>query len=122
MHVLTTCRLFAYASSFIPLHKTTNNNDIFINEKDSPDTLLHSFGNLCLISHSLNSCVTNDMPAVKVKYFLDAKQIDSLKLFKMIDYIHGTGIKWDKDTIRQHGNEMVDLLVNNLQIAEQASS
>ena len=105
---------------FYPQNK--RDKDILINEKDSPDTLLHSFGNLCLISHSLNSRVTNDMPTVKVKYFLDAKQIDSLKLFKMIDYIHDTGIKWDKDTIRQHGNEMVDLLVNNLQIAEQVSS
>lgn len=105
---------------FYPQNK--RDNDIFISEKDSPNTLLHSFGNLCLISHSLNSRVTNDIPAVKVKYFLDTKQIDSLKLSKMIDYIHGTDIDWNKDTIRQHGNEMVDLLVNNLQIAEQASS
>lgn len=104
---------------FYPQNK--RDDKIFIDEKDSPDTLLHSFGNLCLISHSLNSRVTNDMPEVKVKYFLDAKQIDSLKLSKMIDCINGNNATWNKEVIKQHGDDMVDLLVDNLWVAEHTS-
>lgn len=99
---------------FYPQNKRHDN--IFINEKDSPDTLLHSFGNLCLISHSLNSRVSNDMPDVKVKYFLDSNQIDSLKLSKMIDYINGKNAIWDKEAIAHHEHEMINIMLKGLNL------
>lgn len=40
----------------------------------------------------------------------------------MFDYIKDTDIKWNKDTIKQHGNEMIDLLASKLQVAEHAPS
>ena len=57
---------------FYPQNK--RDDKLFIDDKNTEDTLLHSFGNLCLISHSLNSRVSTDMPEVKVKYFYGIKQ------------------------------------------------
>lgn len=53
-----------------------------------PDTSLHAFGNLCLISHSKNSRLSNFQPKQKQEHFeasLERNEIDSLKLLTMIE-------------------------------------
>ncbi|WP_261871086.1 HNH endonuclease family protein [Psychrobacter sp. JCM 18901] len=105
---------------FYPQNK--RNDSIFLEDKDAKDSLLHSFGNLCLISHSLNSRVSNDMPDVKVKYFsqngnMQSGQIDSLKLLKMIDCIQGKPDAWDKKIIAQHETEMLNIMLQGLNLA-----
>ena len=102
---------------FYPQNK--RNDSIFLENKDAKDSLLHSFGNLCLISHSLNSRVSNDMPDVKVKYFsqggdIQSGQIDSLKLLKMIQCIQGKPDTWDKKMIAQHEVEMLNIMLQGL--------
>ena len=102
---------------FYPQNK--RDDKLFIGDKNTEDTLLHSFGNLCLISHSLNSRVSNDMPEVKVKYFSDGKdiengQIDSLKLLKMIQRIDDKKEIWDKTMIENHEHEMLKVLMQGL--------
>jgi len=102
---------------FYPQNK--RNDSIFLEDKGAKDSLLHSFGNLCLISHSLNSRVSNDMPDVKVKYFsqsgdIQSGQIDSLKLLKMIECIQGKPDTWDKKMIAQHETEMLDIMLQGL--------
>ena len=102
---------------FYPQNK--RNDSIFLEDKDAKDSLLHSFGNLCLISHSLNSRVSNDMPDVKVKYFsqsgdIQSGQIDSLKLLKMIECIQGKPDTWDKKMIAQHETEMLNIMLQGL--------
>lgn len=104
---------------FYPQNK--RNDSIFLEDKDAKSSLLHSFGNLCLISHSLNSRVSNDMPDVKVKYFsqngdIQSGQIDSLKLLKMIDYIQGKPDAWDKKMIAQHETEMLNIILQGLHL------
>ncbi len=104
---------------FYPQNK--RDDKLFINDKNTEDTLLHSFGNLCLISHSLNSRVSNDMPDVKVKYFSDSGdiqsgQIDSLKLLKMIECIDGQKAKWENSMIAQHEDEMLKVLMAGLNL------
>lgn len=99
---------------FYPQNK--RDDKLFINDKNVEDTLLHSFGNLCLISHSLNSRVSNDMPDVKVKYFLESKQIDSLKLSRMIKCISGQETTWDKTMIAQHEEQMLAIMMQGLNL------
>ena len=104
---------------FYPQNK--RNDSIFLEDKGSKDSLLHSFGNLCLISHSLNSRVSNDMPDVKVKYFsqsgdIQSGQIDSLKLLKMIECIQGKPDTWDKKMIAKHETEMLNVLMQGLNL------
>ena len=104
---------------FYPQNK--RNDSIFLENKDAKDSLLHSFGNLCLISHSLNSRVSNDMPDVKVKYFsqsgdIQSGQIDSLKLLKMIECIQGKPDTWDKKMIAQHETEMLNVMLQGLNL------
>jgi len=111
---------------FYPQNK--RDDKVFINDKNTEDTLLHSFGNLCLISHSLNSRVSNDMPDVKVKYFSDGRDIkagniDSLKLLKMIQRIDNKKEIWDKTMIKNHEDEMLEVLMQGLNlISEDAES
>ena len=104
---------------FYPQNK--RNDSIFLEDKDTKDSLLHSFGNLCLISHSLNSRVSNDMPDVKVKYFsqsgdIQSGQIDSLKLLKMIECIQGKPDTWDKKMIAKHETEMLNVMLQGLNL------
>ncbi|MBR7326109.1 HNH endonuclease, partial [Klebsiella pneumoniae] len=55
--------------------------------KPVEQSALHSFGNLCLISHSKNSRLSNFQPQQKQEHFeasLANNQTDSLKLLAMI--------------------------------------
>jgi len=70
---------------------------------------LNSFGNLCLISHSKNSRLSNFSPSNKKEFYL--KNIDSIKQYLMMD---DSIIEWDADAIKQHNNDMIYLLKNQL--------
>lgn len=112
--------VFTARSSVEHFYPQNKRNDIVFKDDKNPDTsLLHSFGNLCLISHSLNSRVSNDMPDVKVKYFLESKKIDSLKLSRMIHCIDGKEAKWDKAMIAQHENQMLKILMQGLKLVSE---
>ena len=78
-----------------------------------PD-VLDSFGNLCLISHSKNSRLSNFMPAAKKEYYQN-NRIDSIKQYRMMK-----SAEWDADAIRAHGQEMCRVLVDSLE--QQASA
>ncbi len=74
---------------------------------------LHSFGNLCLISHSKNSRLSNFQPKAKRDHFHAAivdKRIDSLKLYKMITLMDKQN-GWQESQIAQHEKEMLELLM-----------
>jgi hypothetical protein len=73
-----------------------------------PVDVLNAFGNLCLISHSKNSRLSNFMPAAKKEYYQN-NSIDSIKQYLMMD----SG-DWDTDKIRLHGQEMIEILVDSL--------
>ena len=71
-----------------------------------PD-VLDAFGNLCLISHSKNSRLSNHSPAAKKEYYDD--KFDSIKQYLMMKYS-----KWEEDQIRKHGEEMKEVLLKSL--------
>ncbi|MFP3597235.1 DUF262 domain-containing protein [Chryseobacterium sp. SIMBA_029] len=74
---------------------------------------LHSFGNLCLISHQKNSKLNHHLPSAKKNYYskLNSKSglaYDSLKQYVMMnDYDADT---WDEVSIKDHHKKMVDKL------------
>lgn len=73
---------------------------------------LHAFGNLCLISHSKNSRLSNFQPTAKQDHFaasITQKKIDSLKLYRMLQLLRERSA-WGEDEIELHGNEMINIL------------
>jgi len=75
---------------------------------------LHDFGNLCLISHSKNSRLSNFPPKAKVAHFsgaLKKQKIDSLKLLEMINLLNKNE-DWGEGEIQQHSQEMLVFLLN----------
>jgi hypothetical protein len=76
-----------------------------------PFETLDSFGNLCLISHSKNSRLSNLSPAAKRDYYRDStKPIDSVKQHRMMNYN-----RWDKESIAEHYEAMKAVLVGSLE-------
>mgnify|MGYP006077800145 CR=1 FL=1 len=73
----------------------------------APDTL-NSFGNLCLISHSKNSRLSNFMPEAKKEYYQN-NTIDSIKQHLMMK-----DTPWDEAAIKAHGEAMIETLVESL--------
>jgi len=85
-----------------------------IGEKPMDDeNALHSFGNLCLISHQKNSKLNHHLPSAKKNYYskLNSKNglaYDSLKQYVMMnEYDADT---WDAHRIEDHHKKMVDKL------------
>lgn len=77
------------------------------------DATLHAFGNLCLISHSKNSRLSNYQPKQKYEHFeagIKHHQIDSLKLLSMLNLMEKND-RWTEDEAVEHEKEMLDLLM-----------
>ncbi|MDM3367779.1 DUF262 domain-containing HNH endonuclease family protein [Citrobacter sp. Cb008] len=77
-----------------------------------PDTSLHTFGNLSLISHSKNSRLSNFQPKQKQEHFeasLERNEIDSLKLLAMIELMKKNN-QWGEEEIVTHEAEMLAVL------------
>lgn len=77
---------------------------------------LHDFGNLCLISHSKNSRLSNFQPQQKREHFeasLSRKEIDSLKLLEMIELMKRNK-QWSEKEISSHSRDMVALLAEEV--------
>jgi hypothetical protein len=73
--------------------------------------VLDSFGNLCLISHSKNSRLSNLMPVAKTEYYAN-NSIDSIKQYLMMQ---SNAREWGTDAIRAHGQEMTGILLDSLE-------
>ncbi|KXV32790.1 hypothetical protein AD940_12515 [Gluconobacter thailandicus] len=85
--------------------------------KALPDNVLHSFGNLCLISHSKNSRLSNFQPRQKQEDFklsLEKNHIDSLKLLWMFNLMNARGC-WEEKEIFDHQEEMINILITAAQ-------
>ncbi|GIV42346.1 MAG: hypothetical protein KatS3mg034_1656 [Vicingaceae bacterium] len=74
---------------------------------------LDNFGNLCLISSSKNSRLSNHMPAAKKEYYAKSPTIDSIKQRIMMEYE-----KWGIDQIKDHSGKMIEIFVAKLKERE----
>jgi Uncharacterized conserved protein len=75
-----------------------------------PADTLNSFGNLCLISHSKNSRLSNFMPQAKKEYYRN-NTIDSIKQYLMMKED-----SWDEGAINQHYQAMRDVFRDDLDV------
>ncbi len=75
------------------------------------EQLLHCFGNLCLISHSKNSRLSNLPPEAKRALYPNGT-FDSPKQRLMLDELEKHA--WDEEAIRRHDMEMKELLLASL--------
>lgn len=71
---------------------------------------LHSFGNLCLISHEKNSRLNNHLPQSKKDYYGKSSNIDSIKQYLMMQK---TIKDWHIAEIESHEAEIFQLLKDN---------
>ena len=79
---------------------------------------IDTFGNLCSISRSVNSKVSNLSPESKMKSYKKMVQKGSLKLRIMGDIIEGSSSeKWRQSACAKHEKEMIRLLCRALQEA-----
>src|SRR5690606_29154153 len=81
-------------------------------EREHALDLLNCFGNLCLISHSNNSRLSNHMPKAKKDYYVQAKTKDSIKQLLMMNDTKYPS--WGADEIFEHHYEMLNLLNSNI--------
>lgn len=72
---------------------------------DKPIANIDKFGNLCLISASKNSELSNYNPIAKKQHYKSSKSIESLKQRIMMCYKN-----WNETTVDQHQENMVALL------------
>jgi len=100
---------FTFRSSvehFYPQHPLDGHHVLADNE-------LHHFGNLCLISHSKNSKLSNLQPTAKRDHFKAAisdKSIDTLKLYEMIKLMNSAK-EWTETQIATHEQAMLTVLI-----------
>lgn len=81
-----------------------------------PSEYLNSFGNLCLISSSMNSKFSNNMPKAKYDNFGSSQEMRSalsLKLQEMMERVKDG--EWEKDQIKAHYEEARENITNVLQ-------
>jgi len=81
-----------------------------------PTEYLNSFGNLCLISSSMNSKFSNNMPKAKYDNFGSSEEMRSalsLKLQEMMERVKEG--EWEKDQIKAHYEEARERITNALQ-------
>lgn len=81
-------------------------------DRISDEADLHSFGNLCLISHNKNSKLSNHLPSAKLDFYRKGN-IDSVKQFLMMNLLKEKG-SWNVDEIRSHAKEMTAIFTENI--------
>lgn len=75
---------------------------------DENGKILNNFGNLCLINHSQNSSLNNRMPDEKKSGYKDnVARHQSVSIKQLLMFTHKA---WDKNTIQEHGEKMIQLL------------
>ncbi|WP_075566566.1 GmrSD restriction endonuclease domain-containing protein [Ihuprevotella massiliensis] len=82
-----------------------------------PTEYLNSFGNLCLISSSMNSKFSNNMPKAKYDNFGSSKEMRSalsLKLQEMMERVKEG--EWEKEQIKAHYEEARERIKNILDV------
>lgn len=77
-----------------------------------PAEVLNSFGNLCLISHSKNSRLSNFMPEAKREHY-KVGSLDSVKQHLMMK-----SEPWNADSIVLHDKAMKETLLKNLDMRQ----
>jgi len=82
------------------------------NDTDNDKVLRDSFGNLVMISQGLNSALSNESYEVKtahVQAYINGAKSGSIESLKLL-VAHHDYKYWDRDTIKDHGTKMYEML------------
>lgn len=92
---------------YYPQHPIDEN--LILQGKDAE--WIDNFGNLCLISGSKNSRLSNFMPTAKKDYYTGSPTIDSIKQRIMMEYENwDTNGSNNHNEIKEHSEKMIELL------------
>lgn len=81
-----------------------------------PTEYLNSFGNLCLISSSMNSKFSNNMPKAKYDNFGSSEEMRSALSLKLQEIMKSVNDgEWEKDQIKAHYEKARERIKNALQ-------
>lgn len=96
---------FTFRSSVEHFYPQNPIGGIPLNDK----SVLHSFGNLCLISHSKNSKLNNHLPSAKKNYYSKIETDDKTDSFKQYVMMFNYDVtNWDEESINDHKVKMID--------------
>jgi hypothetical protein len=87
---------------YYPQHPISEGNSRFGQD------ILDNFGNLCLISSSKNSRLSNFLPAAKKDFYKKSTSFDSIKQKIMMEEYSD---EWGENDIMDHGKKMKDILL-----------
>lgn len=79
--------------------------------KQLNEVALDSFGNLCLISHSKNSRLSNQPPIAKRSHY-NKQNLDSVKQWIMMEEYNADD--WDEESIADHQQKMIQLITTQM--------
>lgn len=86
--------------------------------KKLDEEFLDNFGNLCLISRTMNSKFGNNMPKAKLENFGNIEEVRnglSIKLLEMMSRISGSNAdQWQEKEIEKFGEECKERIKNSL--------
>ena len=103
---------FSYRTSvehFYPQHPMNGYDEL-------DDEHLNNFGNLCLISRTMNSKFGNNMPKAKLENFGNIEEVRnglSIKLLEMMEKVRVGG--WGKNEIKEFGDTCKTLIKETLE-------
>ena len=107
---------FAQNRSVEHLHpqNPVNESDEWENDRNvNKDVVRNCFGNLCMISQSANSGLSNepvDVKFAKIRYALQGHTLQSIKLLLMFEACGGEDSKWTPEIAIEHGENMLRIL------------
>lgn len=81
--------------------------------RDNPDSPMHQFGNLAMISIGGNSTQSDDGIGTKfgrVKDWINDGRLESIKMLLMFKLSDGEETKWTPKVAKEHGERMMELL------------
>ena len=92
-------------------------------EEENEKKLLHSFGNLAMISSSFNSTQYKDPERIKFVRIDEQKEkshmLESIKMLRMYQKAKEKNSSWTPDLAKEHGNEMIDILIDSFEDKEE---
>lgn len=102
-------RNFAFTSSRRSVEHLHPQTELFKGNAWS-DEHLHAFGNLCLVSHAMNSRLRNSGPEDKFKQLMEDRNTLSLKIFSMHRCFERDKSWLADQSMASHATQMLDLL------------
>lgn len=101
-----------------PQTPKSDSNMIWNENEQKDEQIRNSFGNLAMISQSLNSSLQNESYEVKkahVESFCNKSKTGSIESLKLLMIYNDYSKGWNRDMIKEHGEKMYEILKESYQ-------